>query len=203
MYCPSCGTEERNRSQFCRTCGAELRAVRTAIEQPDAITASAISAREEIARVIADKISELDSADDLRHATEDILPAVERYLHSPEERRLRNEEKRLELIRGGFIAAIVGLGLVLFFLLVSWVTDTKEVLIASGAGGLVCLIGFAVFASGMLFGVSSEKPALPKKITNPLAKKEIAAAPQQADITPAQHPGAPSVTEGTTRHLKE
>ena len=46
MYCPSCGSEERQLSQFCRACGADLRVVRTSLEKADAITGSAVSAPE-------------------------------------------------------------------------------------------------------------------------------------------------------------
>src|SRR6185503_19443543 len=70
MFCPKCGAEELNRVQFCRACGAELHTVRAALEQPDAITASAVTAREEIAHAIADKITEFESASDLRRAVE-------------------------------------------------------------------------------------------------------------------------------------
>src|SRR3982750_2892799 len=38
MYCPSCGSEERQLSQFCRACGTDLRVVRNSLENPDAIT---------------------------------------------------------------------------------------------------------------------------------------------------------------------
>src|SRR2546425_6524742 len=50
MFCPSCGSEERQASQYCRACGTDLRPVRVSIERPDSITASAVSAREEIGR---------------------------------------------------------------------------------------------------------------------------------------------------------
>lgn len=60
MFCPSCGSEERQVSQFCRACGTDLRAVRATLEKPDAITASAVSARDEIRRAIADRIRELE-----------------------------------------------------------------------------------------------------------------------------------------------
>ena len=57
MYCPTCGSEERQLSQFCRACGTDLRVVRNSLERPDAITASAVSAREQIGMAVADKIS--------------------------------------------------------------------------------------------------------------------------------------------------
>src|SRR5262250_679741 len=103
MYCPSCGSEERQLSQFCRACGTDLRAVRTSLERPDEITASAVSAREQISKAFADKIRELDSGRDLKRVAEDVLPQFEKFFESPEEKRLRR-------IRQGVITATVGLG---------------------------------------------------------------------------------------------
>ena len=57
MFCPSCGSEERQASQFCRACGTDLRAVHMGLERPDSITASAESAREEIGRAVAERDS--------------------------------------------------------------------------------------------------------------------------------------------------
>src|SRR5499426_3109893 len=102
MYCPSCGSEERQLSQFCRACGTDLRVVRTSLERPDAITASAVSAREQIGLAVADKIRQMESAKDLERVAEDVLPHFEKFLESPEEKRLRR-------IRVGVITAAVGL----------------------------------------------------------------------------------------------
>ncbi|HEU4434599.1 MAG TPA: zinc ribbon domain-containing protein, partial [Pyrinomonadaceae bacterium] len=103
MYCPSCGSEERQLSQFCRACGTDLRVVRNSLERPDAITASAISAREQIGMAVADQIRQMKSAKDLERVAEDVLPSFEKFLESPEEKRLRR-------IRNGVITAAVGLG---------------------------------------------------------------------------------------------
>ena len=65
MFCPNCASEERQATQFCRACGTDLRAVRISLERPDSITASAVTAREEIGRAIAQKIRELETARDL------------------------------------------------------------------------------------------------------------------------------------------
>ncbi|HEV7797977.1 MAG TPA: zinc ribbon domain-containing protein, partial [Pyrinomonadaceae bacterium] len=62
MYCPTCGSEERQISQYCRACGTDLRLVRRGLERPDTITASAVSARERISQVMAEKIREMDTA---------------------------------------------------------------------------------------------------------------------------------------------
>src|SRR6266496_1011220 len=112
MFCPNCAVEDRNQSQFCRACGTELLIVRSALQRPDAITNSDIAARHEIGRAIATKIEELHSANDLRRVVEDVLPQVEKFLESPEERRLRSA-------REGVITTAVGVGLLLFFFLFS------------------------------------------------------------------------------------
>ncbi|MBA3766451.1 MAG: zinc ribbon domain-containing protein, partial [Acidobacteria bacterium] len=84
MFCPSCGSEERQRSQYCRACGTDLGVVRTSLERPDEITASGVTARDEIGRALAAKIEGLDSARDLKKFAEDVLPQVEKFLESPQ-----------------------------------------------------------------------------------------------------------------------
>ena len=116
MYCPSCGSEERQLSQYCRACGTDLRIVRGALERPDAITASAVSAREQIGMAVADKIRQLKSAKDLEKVAEDVLPSFEKFLESPEEKRLRR-------IRAGVITAAVGLGASIVTLLMAITTE--------------------------------------------------------------------------------
>src|SRR5262249_29084717 len=112
MFCRYCAAEDRDQSQFCRSCGAELHVVRTALQRPDAITTSAASAREEIGRAIADRIREIKKDGDLRHVVEDVLPKVEKFLESPEERRMRQFQE-------GIMSAAVGLALIILFLLIS------------------------------------------------------------------------------------
>src|SRR6267142_3367581 len=103
MYCPGCGSEERQISQYCRACGTDLRVVRVSLERPDAITESAISAREQIGRAVAEKIREVADTRDLKRVAEDVLPQIEKFLESPEEKRLRR-------MREGVITAATGLG---------------------------------------------------------------------------------------------
>src|SRR6202171_1502752 len=90
-------------SQYCRACGTDLRPVRTTLESPDSITASAVSAREEIGRAVADKIREVEDARDLKRVAEDVLPQIEKFLES-------YEEKRLRRVRAGIIVAASGFG---------------------------------------------------------------------------------------------
>ena len=58
MFCPNCGLKEERTVQFCRTCGTDLGAVRDTLEQPNSVAASAVAAREEIARAAAAKIKD-------------------------------------------------------------------------------------------------------------------------------------------------
>ena len=150
MYCPSCGSEERQLSQFCRTCGTDLRAVRAGLERPDTITNSAVTARVEIGRSIAAKIRELDSSDDLKQMAEDVLPQIEKFLESPEEKRLRR-------MRAGVITASVGLGAMLMFFLIALFTRQEEVLVAIGAAAVAFVIGLGILINGKLLSVPGKQ----------------------------------------------
>jgi hypothetical protein len=202
MFCPNCGTEDQSHNQFCRSCGTSLHAVRSALDQPDDITNSAITAREEIGRAIAGKSAEFKSIQDLRTAVYEVLPAIERFLQSPEERRLYEQERRLNQIRGGMITSVVGLALILSFLLVSWVSSEEVVLIGSAVGLLVLLIGVGVLATALWLTV------LPKRLaaSSDQASKRIIPVEKLAsfsnkELAPGKPSGFHSVTEGTTRDL--
>src|SRR6476661_3994212 len=98
MFCPSCGANEDQPIQFCRSCGVSFRPA------VDAVTSSAMSAREEIGRAIAEKIREFESSKDLKRIAEDVLPELEKFLESPAEKRLRR-------IRNGVMVACIGLAI--------------------------------------------------------------------------------------------
>ena len=82
MFCPNCGSEDRQANQFCRSCGADLRVVQIAVSRPDQITASAASARDEIGRANAAKIRETQSVSELGEVAEEVLPEIEKFLES-------------------------------------------------------------------------------------------------------------------------
>src|ERR1700742_4293188 len=151
MFCPKCATEDRNQSQYCRSCGTELQIVRTALQRPDPITSSDITARNEIGRAIATKIEELNSARELTKVVEDVLPQVRKFLESPEERRLRH-------FRDGTITGAVGIGLLLFSLLFLGLLANKEAaislfLIGGGLGLITFMVGLAMVANARWFTV--------------------------------------------------
>ena len=147
MFCPSCGSEERQASQYCRACGTDLRAVRVSLERPDSVTASAVTARDEIGRAVAAKIREVQDAGELKKVAEDVLPQIEKFLES-------YEEKRLRRMRAGLIVAAAGVGgSVLGFLMAvfSNVPDEGGGWIVLGLGAIAFAIGLALVLNGIWF----------------------------------------------------
>ena len=197
MYCPSCGSEERQLSQFCRACGTDLRVVRNSLERPDAITASAVSAREQIGRAVADQIRQLQSAKDLEKVAEDVLPSFEKFLESPEEKRLRR-------IRNGVITSCVGLGPGIAFLVLA--VDKPELSPILIPWLITFFVGIGMIVNGLLFTVPRKE--LPGNVWDAASQQALDMNRVVYETPPARtnelasgtHPQA-SVTEHTTHHL--
>lgn len=199
MYCPSCGSEERQLSQFCRACGTDLRVVRTTLERPDAITASAASAREQIGMAVADKIRQMETVRDLETVAEDVLPHFEKFLESPEEKRLRR-------IRAGVITAAIGLGATFIALILA--LNESNFLPSIAPGLITFLVGLGVVINGMLFTVPSKK--LPGDAYDALSQKVLDSNTQYKaplvkaltnELGPSSRSPASSITDHTTHHL--
>ena len=203
MYCPSCGSEERQLSQFCRACGTDLRIVRNSLENPDAVTQSAVSAREHIGLAVADKIRQMSSAKELERVAEDVLPHFEKFLESPEEKRLRR-------IRAGIITAAIGLGATVVTLLVA--LDKVDFFPFVTPALVTFLVGLGVIVNGLMFSVPAKQlrgdayDALSQKVldsgTNSISYEAPAAAQLTNELPTAPRLQAASVTEHTTHHLK-
>ncbi|HJU93732.1 MAG TPA: zinc ribbon domain-containing protein [Pyrinomonadaceae bacterium] len=202
MYCPSCGSEERQLSQFCRACGTDLRIVRNSLENPDAITQSAISAREHIGMAVADKIRQMKTAKDLGKIAEEVLPQFEKFLESPEERRLRR-------IRAGVITAAIGFGASFIFLVLAM--DKIELLPVITPFFITFLVGLGVILNGLLFTLPRKR--LPGDVHDALAQTMLdaslnrgalyeAPAPPHLTNELTANPQPVSITEHTTHHLK-
>jgi len=210
MYCPSCGSEERQLSQFCRACGTDLRIVRNSLENPDAVTQSAVSAREHIGMAVADKIRQMSTAKDLEKVAEDVLPHFEKFLESPEEKRLRR-------IRAGILTAAIGLGASIVGLVVAM--DKPEIIPYITPALITFLVGLGVILNGLLFTLPRKSlpgdayDALSQKVLDsnanvsrlPYEAPVAASLPSAANLTNELAP-APrsqsSITEHTTHHLK-
>lgn len=200
MFCPSCGSEERQASQFCRACGTDLRPVRVSLERPDAITASAVSAREEIGRAVAQRIREVEDAYELKKVAEDVLPKIEKFLES-------YEEKKMRRVRAGVIVAASGLGGAIFMILMSKFLndpDAESFLAFSGLGIAAFLIGIGLIVNALAFTKPPE--AVEDRSFDAHSQNALDAgysAPQLRSSTTSNLASpAGSVTEHTTLHLK-
>jgi hypothetical protein len=194
MFCPGCGTEERGRGRFCRGCGSELQSVRLAMEKPDAITQSAVTARDEVGRAIAAKFKEIETGRDFRRVVEDALPAIEKFLESPEEKRLRH-------IREGVTTASVGVGLAIFayFMSIAVPAAEKGSLFVLGAAGILFMIGLGLTMNGFLFSTPR------KRLVDHHPKLALDPRPPLTSTTPSlseYNPAPSSITEETTYNLQ-
>lgn len=195
MYCPECGIEDLNANQFCRACGTDLRRIRAAISSPDSITASAVSAREEIGRAVAARIRETQDTYELKKVAEDVLPEIEKFLESPEEKRLRR-------IRVGLIVSSIGFGVALAFSILGAIND-KDLFVVAGVGLATFFIGLSFVLNGILLTVP--RKGIEDRKTDADAQRQLDGSDN--DHSDLQLPDRPeqfaSVTENTTRHLEE
>lgn len=196
MFCPDCGLEDKQSNQFCRACGADLRQVRNALERPDNITASAVSARDEIGRAVAAKIRESRSPAELAVVAEDVLPEIEKFLESPAEKRLRR-------MRTGMILSSIGLGTAIGTSIVSMIMKDEDVIFLAALGVVAFFIGLGFILNGVFLTVPGK--GLPDKSSDADSQRELDATKGTNDLVlPEPVPlFSSSITEHTTQHLKE
>lgn len=199
MFCPGCGLEEIQSNQFCRACGTDLRPVRFALEAPDTITASAVSARDEIGRAVAAKIREA-SLSELPDVAEEVLPEIEKFLESPEEKRLRR-------VRAGIVTSFIGIGGTVAFSVAAILMKDNGIFMVAGAGLVCFFIGLAVIVNGLFLTVPRKR--LSDRSTEGAGQRELDARAPSLDVKtndlalPEPTNLFSSVTENTTRHLEE
>jgi len=195
MFCPGCGSEERQASQYCRACGTDLRAVRVSLERPDSVTASAVSAREEIGRAVAAKIREVHDAKELKKVAEDVLPQIEKFLESPEEKRLRR-------MRIGTTVSTIGLGVAISLGLVAAASGKEELLLFAGLGFITVFVGLGFILNGIFLTVP--KMSLPDRSSDADSQRRLDGLVGNTNELRLPEPASlfSSVTEHTTRHLE-
>jgi hypothetical protein len=195
MFCPGCGLEEIQSNQFCRACGADLRMVRSVLERPDTITASAVSARDEIGRAIAAKIRETMSTRELATVAEDVLPEIEKFLESPQEKRMRR-------VRTGTTITSVGLGVAISFALLS-IFAKEDLFVLAALGVVVFFLGLGFVVNGLLLTIP--KKSLPDRLTESPDQHIVDTSKSSTNELqfPEKNTELSSVTEHTTRHLTE
>ena len=193
MFCPRCGSNQSDDLKFCKVCGANLFAVRQAVETRE--TGGKIDRNQPWFAEMA--ISDAESKrrkEELDH-WRGITPEVRRY----------NE------IKGGVITGSVGLGFAIFLnvfmhgliLSGSVSPQTAEILSRLWVAGVIpLLIGMALIINGVFVSkrlaeiarqAAQTGSSLEEKGTNPLELRS-------GDTTEFVSPGF-SVTEETTKHL--
>jgi hypothetical protein len=180
------------------------------LERPDSITASAVSAREDIGCAVAAKIREVEDAGELKQVAEDVLPQIEKFLES-------YEEKRLRRVRAGIIVAASGFGTGILGLILSAVLrgpDAETALGFCGLGVVAFAIGFGLVLNGLLFtrprkGLEDRssdartQSLLDAGYAPPQLRSNASAQPAvRAQTTSDLSRAGSSITEHTTHHLK-
>lgn len=192
MYCPRCGSNQHEDVKFCTVCGANLSAVRQAVET-----------RETVGRSDPNKPWFADMA--LSDA--DSKRRKEELDHS---RGISAEVKRHNEIKGGVIVSSIGLALSIFLfvfmqgIILGGVSpEAAEILSRLWVAGVlpfftgIALIVNGVFVSKKLAEITRRAAQTGSNVqerdTNPLPLKS-------GETTEFLAPGF-SVTEGTTKHL--
>jgi len=161
---------------------------------PDSVTASAAGAREEIGRAIAAKIRDMQTGKDLAKVAEDALPEIEKFLESPEEKRLRR-------LRTGTTLSSVGLGVAIAIAFVAMATKNADLLFLSGLGGVTFFLGLGFVVNALLFTIP--RKTLPNRSGDADIQRGLDASTPDLKLpdAPAAVPAFTSVTEHTTQHL--
>lgn len=193
MFCPQCGSTQSDELKFCKACGTNLFAVRTALVSGES------SEKFDWSKTwLAEML--LSGEESVKRATE-----IERL------RGITPEARRQTEIKAGVITASVGLGvMILLFVLMGGIVMSGRVSDAAAeilsrvwiAGVIPLLVGAAMIFNGVF--VSNRFDRLPGHETDTETKelKEGAGYLPPADTRDLAPIGF-SVTDETTRHLQD
>lgn len=194
MLCPQCGSTQADDLRFCKSCGANLQALR---------------------QILATRESDEKFDWSKTWVAEMLMSGEEAVKRSAELDRLQGktpEIKRQNEIKAGIITASVGAGLmILLFVLMGGIVASGRVSDAAAAilsrlwivGIVPLLVGAALIINGAFIGKRREGTA--RDTTElPVLDEPYRAGflPPQADTNPLEREIF-SVTDGTTRHLEE
>ena len=191
MLCPRCASNQSDEIKFCTFCGANLQAVREALD----------------ARESGKKFDWSDTWVAARFMSGEA--AERRKLEMERRLGITPETKRYQEIKAGVILSCIGIGLAIFlFIFMGGIishVEPKEAEILSRvwiAGILPFMVGVALMINGMV--VSKKLVEIAKrheKLTNELEGGQTPRGLKSAD-TSEFIPAGFSVTEQTTRHLQ-
>lgn len=175
MYCPGCGVATNDDLKFCKSCGANLRGVRTAM-----------TTRGEQFDWSKTWVAEMFMTEEERERRRGVTP----------------EQKRLNEIRAGVITTMAGIGSMIFlYFFLGAVANQESAKNAEIVGriwlaGLVpFLIGLGLLFNGIFLGKHRTANAPPVAPALPV--------PSTNQLNEAPRLGSASVVEHTTAHLPE
>src|SRR6185436_7064582 len=194
MICPRCASNQGDDIKFCTSCGANLQAVRDALQAPDASGKFNWNNTWVADMFMSGQVAELRKQEIERRLG--ITPEVKRY----------NE------IKAGVIVSSVGIGLAVFLAIfmqgVAGHVNPKDAEIITRlwvAGVIPFMVGLALIINGLVVSkriVEAQERALKEGKTSLLDEGQAARSLRPAD-TNEFIPTNFSVTDGTTRHLEQ
>ena len=193
MFCPQCGSSQSDDLKFCKTCGANLQAVRLAVA----------------ARAPGEKfdwgktwVAEMFLSESERKKREEELER---------QRGITPEVKRYNEIKGGVITSFVGLALMIFLAIFmegivaggKVPSDTAEILNRLWVAGVFpFFVGLGLMINGIFVSKKQAEAARRAQQATPVALREGADARALRSADTSEFiPSDYSVTEGTTKHL--
>jgi len=194
MFCPRCGSNQSEDLKFCKVCGANLSAVRQAVDTRNAGEKTDRS-KPWFAEMTLSDAESRRRQEELDH-----------------QRGIGPELKRYNEIKGGVITASTGLALTIFLhvfmkgLIVSGSVSPEAAQILSRlwvAGVIPLFIGIALIINGMF--VSKRQAEVSRRAAQTgfgPSEKDTHPLELQSGQTTEFIPSGFSVTEGTTKHLR-
>ena len=192
MFCPQCGIAQSDDLKFCKSCGANLLAVRQAV---------------------ATRGSEEKFEWNKTWVADMLLSGEEQVRRAHELDRLRGitpETRRYNEIKAGVITSVVGIALMIFLAIFmegiiiggKVPADTAAILSRLWVAGIFpLLVGIGLLINGVF--VSKKQLEALKMGVGRLPAEPASSAPQLKSADTSEFlPAGFSVTEGTTKHLK-
>lgn len=190
MLCPRCASNQSDDIKFCTSCGANLQAVREALDQRESKFDWSDTWLAEM--FMSGKAAELRKREIERRMG--ITPEVKRYRE----------------IKAGVIVSSIGLGVAIFLhvfmkgVILNAPDDAAEILSRVWIAGIIpFLIGLALIINGVV--VSKKLVEISKR--NEKEADELKGGPVPRELRPGDPsefiPAGMSVTDQTTRHLKK
>jgi hypothetical protein len=192
MLCPRCGSNQSEDLKFCKTCGANLEAVRTALENPELVKRFDWNDTWLAEMFKSPKAQELRKRELERQMG--ITPAVKRY----------------EEIKAGVITSSVGIGLAIFLfvfmqgLLGSVSPQAAQIITRLWIAGVIpFFVGVALIINGLvvskrLVEFQEREDARARQLGGEASDLRTLKEGEMNEFVPT---GFSSVTEQTTRHL--